>query len=146
MPNNDDLINDILNELDSKKSSPPDEELSELLSASSETNNDYIPEEAPEYDVPEPEITAAEDVFRNDNQNYYHDEPEYPVAEEVYPENTPYQENEIYPDEYAYPAGNEYPPQRSAPRKKKKKKKKKRSRLPGVLILTTFIFAVSPLL
>ncbi len=143
MPNNDDLINDILNELDSKKSSPPDEELSELLSASSETNNDYIPEEAPEYDVPEPEITAAEDVFQNVNQNYYHDEPEYPVAEEVYPENTPYQENEIYPDEYAYPAGNEYLPQRSAPRKKKKKKKKKRSRLPGVLILTTFIFAVS---
>lgn len=31
----------------------------------------------------------------------------------------------------------------SAPKKKKKKKKKPRNRLPGVLILTTFIFAVS---
>lgn len=36
------------------------------------------------------------------------------------------------------------PPVREAPRKrKKKKKKKKRSRLPGIIILTTFIFAVS---
>lgn len=49
-------------------------------------------------------------------------------------------EQEDYEDDYE-PAP---PPVREAPRKrKKKKKKKKRSRLPGIIILTTFIFAVS---
>ena len=41
-------------------------------------------------------------------------------------------------EEYSEPA-----PVREIPRKRKKKKKRKRSRLPGVIILTTFIFALS---
>ncbi|MDE6679389.1 MAG: endolytic transglycosylase MltG [Ruminococcus sp.] len=41
-------------------------------------------------------------------------------------------------EEYSEPA-----PVREVPRKRKKKKKRKRSRLPGVIILTTFIFALS---
>lgn len=143
MPNNDDLINDILNELDSKKSSPPEDDLEELLSASSEPEIEYSQELPSEEITEEPDISVSEDIFRNDYQNYYNNESDSQSAEESYPESVPYQENNNYPDEYAYPAENEYPPQRSVPRKKKKKKKKKRSRLPGVLILTTFIFAVS---
>lgn len=49
-------------------------------------------------------------------------------------------------DDYSPPEENYKPepaPVREAPRKRKKKKKRKRSRLPGVIILTTLIFAVS---
>jgi len=52
MPNNDDLINDILNELDSKKSSSPEDDLEELLSASSEPEIEYSQE------LPSEEITG----------------------------------------------------------------------------------------
>ncbi|MCM1507279.1 MAG: endolytic transglycosylase MltG [Ruminococcus flavefaciens] len=50
------------------------------------------------------------------------------------------QEDSYEPEEYYEP---EPEPIREVPRKRKKKKKKKRSRLPGIIILTTFIFAVS---
>lgn len=55
---------------------------------------------------------------------------EYSLSEDYKPEHKEYYEPE--------PA-----PVREMPRKRKKKKKKKRSRLPGIIILTTFIFAVS---
>ncbi len=142
MPNNDDLINDILNELDIKKNAPPDEKLSELLSASPEPDNRNIPQQDFSDAVSEPKIQDFEEIFRNDYQNYYQEEPAQP-AEKQTPLNEKYQDNHNYPDEYGYTPADEYPPQRSAPKKKKKKRKKKRSRLPGVLILTTFIFAVS---
>ena len=142
MPNNDDLINDILNELDIKKNAPPDEKLSELLSASPEPDNRNIPQQDFSDAVSEPKIQDFEEIFRNDYQNYYQEEPAQP-AEKQTPLNETYQDNHNYPDEYGYAPADEYPPQRIAPKKKKKKRKKKRSRLPGVLILTTFIFAVS---
>lgn len=138
MQNNDDLINDILNELDGQRNSPPEE-------APVSPDEPYSPEPEPAHDVitAESEVSANEDIFRNDYQNYYQDSSPAPeTAEEVYTENGEYQDNGSYSGDYGYPPAEEYPPQRSVPRKKKKKKKK-RNRLPGVLILTTFIFAVS---
>ncbi len=70
----------------------------------------------------EPEITEGED-FTEDYEEY---------EEFSAPEPDRHHEEEY--DE----------PERDVPRKRKKKKKKrKRSRLPGIIILTTFIFAVS---
>lgn len=138
MQNNDDLINDILNELDGQRNSPPKE-------APVSPDEPYSPEPEPAHDVitAESEVSANEDIFRNDYQNYYQDSSPAPeTAEEVYTENGEYQDNGSYSGDYGYPPAEEYPPQRNVPRKKKKKKKK-RNRLPGVLILTTFIFAVS---
>lgn len=53
-------------------------------------------------------------------------------------------EEETSPEEY-YEESYEPEPEtvREAPRKRKKKRKKRRSRLPGIIILTTFIFALS---
>lgn len=146
MKNNDDLINDILNELDGRQSSPQEEDPAELLSVSpdesygaeTETEQNAIPAET--------EPTADEDMLRNDYRNYYQDDS--PAAaetsEDIYAENGAYPDTENYSADYGYPPAKEYPPMRSAAgKKKKKKKKKKRNRLPGVLILTTFIFAVS---
>ncbi len=138
MQNNDDLINDILNELDGQRNSPPEE-------APVSPDEPYSPEPEPAHDVitSESEVSANEDIFLNDYQNYYQDSSPAPeTAEEVYTENGEYQDNGSYSGDYGYPPTEEYPPQRNVPRKKKKKKKK-RNRLPGVLILTTFIFAVS---
>lgn len=132
MQNNDDLINDILNELDGKKNTQ-----SEEIPAPAEES--CIPESEPEHDtIPaEQEQSADKEIFRSDYQKYYQNSSPAPeTAEEVYTENGEYQDNISYSEDYGYP------PQRNVPRKKKKKKKK-RNRLPGVLILTTFIFAVS---
>lgn len=77
------------------------------------------------------------------------------LPEEQDEEITPETETEEYEDDFQQesPEQEEYyeddsepapPPVRQAPpKRKKKKKKKRRSRLPGVIILTTFIFAVS---
>lgn len=149
MPNNDDLINNILNELDSRKTSPPEEDPVELLSVSPPEfpESDLEPETDMKEIPTELETSAEDDLFQNDHQNYYQDvfsDPESPTVDEenTYSESNIYQNDVNYPEEYEYPPEKEYPPQRSAPRKKKKKKRK-RNRLPGVLILTTFIFAVS---
>lgn len=141
MPNNDDLINNILNELDSHKVTPPDEDPVELLSVSPEEIPEQNYEPEPEQQAIDPEHESASDDGHSHREhlNYYQSEStEQPVPaadDESYDINE-YQDNTDYPEEYGYP------PQKSAPRKKKKKRKK-RSRLPGVLILTTFIFAVS---
>jgi UPF0755 protein len=70
-----------------------------------------------------------------------------PVDDTLQNDDTPDVYESIEAPEYAgnYPQMNELPPpRRMAPtRRKKKKKKKQRNRLPGILILTTFIFAVS---
>ena len=88
--------------------------------------------------------SAGEDASPGDYRNYDQESPAAPeTAEETYPENGAYPDNGDYQGNYGYPAAEEYPPQRNPHKKKKKKKKKKRNRLPGVLILTTFIFAVS---
>lgn len=118
MSNNDDLINNILSELDSQKSS-----------------------DAPESDTEVPqELTTDEPTVNNTPE-----ETEVPSHEENIPDFSQ-QDNTLY-DSQQYPEAPQYEqPFREAPYNrpvKKKKKKKKRSRLPGVLILTTFIFAVS---
>lgn len=118
MSNNDDLINNILSELDSQKSS-----------------------DAPESDTEVPqEITTDEPAVNNTPE-----ETEVPSHEENIPDFSQ-QDNTLY-DSQQYPEAPRYEqPFREVPYNrpvKKKKKKKKRSRLPGVLILTTFIFAVS---
>lgn len=118
MSNNDDLINNILSELDSQKSS-----------------------DAPESDTEVPqELTTDEPAVNNTPE-----ETEVPSHEENIPDFSQ-QDNTLY-DSQQYPEVPRYEqPFREAPYNrpvKKKKKKKKRSRLPGVLILTTFIFAVS---
>ena len=118
MSNNDDLINNILSELDSQKSS-----------------------DAPESDTEVPqELTTDEPAVNNTPE-----ETEVPPHEENIPDFSQ-QDNTLY-DSQQYPEAPQYEqPFRESPYNrpfKKKKKKKKRSRLPGVLILTTFIFAVS---
>lgn len=137
MQNNDDLINDILSELDGKKSTLPEE-------VPVTPEEPYIPEPEPVQEIIPEETNASvnEDIFPGDYQNYYQESSDSPeIAKDTYAENGGYPDNENYQDNYGYPPAEEYPPQR--PTHKKKKKKKKRNRLPGVLILTTFIFAVS---
>lgn len=81
------------------------------------------------------------DILENDIDGYIPEEQDEEIfsANEDYPEDS---ETEEYyeDDDYSEPPP---PPVRKASGKKKKKKKRKRSRLPGVIILTTFIFAVS---
>lgn len=81
------------------------------------------------------------DILENDIDGYIPEEQDEEIfsANEDYPEDS---ETEEYyeDDDYSEPLP---PPVRKASGKKKKKKKRKRSRLPGVIILTTFIFAVS---
>lgn len=117
MSSNDDLINDILSELDSQKSAPapePDTEVPQELTTDEPAVNN-APEEA---EIPSHEENIPD--FSQQDNGFYGSQ---------YPENPPY-EAPVREMNYSKPA-------------KKKKKKKKRSRLPGVLILTTFIFAVS---
>lgn len=110
MDNNDDLVNNILKELDTKNNSDS--------SGSTNAETDLSPEFP---DEPAPEIAFP---TNEDNRDTIH-------------------EDEMNRDPY-YRASDE-PMIRRAPQapRKRKKKKKKRSRVPGVLILTTFIFAVS---
>ncbi len=128
MPKNDDLINDILRELDDKKDSSPAEEPAETEPVQEEPAESF---EAP-YTEPEP---VEYDAPAEDYQPQY-------AEEQPYSEEQPYYQ-EGYPEQDMY-----IPPERTAPPKKKKKKrrKKQRNRLPGVLILTTLIFAVSIIL
>lgn len=138
MQNNDDLINDILSELDGQKNVQPTEisvpQEEETVAPETEPVQEIIPEET--------NASVNEDIFPGDYQNYYQESSDSPeTAKDTYAENGGYPDNENYQDNYGYPPAEEYPPQR--PTHKKKKKKKKRNRLPGVLILTTFIFAVS---
>lgn len=80
------------------------------------------------------------DILENDIDGSIPEEQDGEVTPliEDYEEYSQPEENLPEPEEYHEPA-----PVREAPRKRKKKKKRKRSRLPGVIILTTFIFAVS---
>ncbi len=140
MQNNDDLINDILNELDSREIPIPEEKPAELPKAVP----DELPDTVQETINKEP-ASDTDDLINNDPLKIDYqeapDESVFPsVAENSYTEDVVYPDNGEYYEDHEYPP--EYPVQRSTQRKKKKKKKK-RNRLPGVLILTTFIFAVS---
>lgn len=82
---------------------------------------------------PEEEVTVAEEETENITEEDFTGD--YDENYQDYSESEP--DDEYYEEEYHEPVRSE------VPRKKKKKRKKKRSRLPGVIILTTFIFAVS---
>ncbi|MDE6539888.1 MAG: endolytic transglycosylase MltG, partial [Ruminococcus sp.] len=87
-----------------------------------------------------------DDITDNNNENLTEepDEEVTPLIDE-YDEYSQPDEEEISPEEY-YEENYEPEPEpvREAPRKRKKKKRKKRrNRLPGIIILTTFIFALS---
>lgn len=115
-----DEINEILNGVDSKGQSivPPEEP----VAPAQETPQPNEP--AP---IPEPEPAAPKPLE------------EYPQQRPVQRRPEPYRETMN-----GRPQPVHYDPNSAVPRKRKKKKKKKqRSRLPGVLILTTFIFGVS---
>lgn len=81
----------------------------------------------------EEEVTVAEEETENITEEDFTGD--YDENYQDYSESEP--DDEYYEEEYHEPVRSE------VPRKKKKKRKKKRSRLPGVIILTTFIFAVS---
>lgn len=140
MPNNDDIINNILNELDSRSADPPEEDPVDLLTSPQEEYPDISPVEQPDATAEnEPDFPADEP----DMHNIYREDPQVSEPEM----DIPADHENYYGDEYGnYPNDRNYPPQRIAPHRKKKKKKKKRNRLPGVLILTTMIFAVSIIL
>lgn len=129
MPNNnDDIINDILNELDHKNNS-----------ASGSPVNDTDDNRTMVTPVPthKPVISHASDdaptsMFKTDNETpesssenvRHHVKPAKKSSSESDHDNTELKHSDVS-------------------KNKNKKKKKKKSRLPGVLILTTFIFAVS---
>ncbi|MDE6036164.1 MAG: endolytic transglycosylase MltG [Ruminococcus sp.] len=71
------------------------------------------------------------DVMNDDNEEFSINE-----SDTIYDD---YEESSLTEEDYV----PEPDPVKNKPRKRKKKKRKKRSRLPGVIILTTFVFAVS---
>lgn len=92
-------------------------------------DKDIINDDISENISPEPveeDVTVAEETEVTDGEDFTEDYEEYSAPE---------------PDVHYEEERHE--PERDVPRKRKKKKKKKRSRLPGIIILTTFIFAVS---
>lgn len=132
MPKNDDLINDILRELDTPSQPAPEPE----ITPAPEEELSAIPQD--DYSQNYDDYTAYESENYNDPaEQYPYEEPQ--LQDAMNPDDMYYQQ-EMYPqDEY------DAPPQRMALRKKKKRRRK-RNRLPGVLILTTLIFAVSIIL
>ncbi len=132
MPNkdNNDIINDILNEIDKKKSSPPPE------SAPVQRENNPAADN-PVRKSPESDRTASVSAQKA-------------PSHEAVSDNNPAHQSDVRIRKA--PANKNAPSDakiddlhksNNGKNNKKKKKKKKRSRLPGVLILTTFIFAVS---
>ncbi len=112
---NDSLINEILNGLDAKKQeSSSQNEYTE--SVDTQSQDDYI--------------TSTDDSYENEDSY---------IEEEAYHEEQPVIRKA--PSDENRPVRQ--PSSQGSKKKKKKKRKKPRNRLPGVLILTTFIFAVS---
>ncbi len=129
MQNNDDLINSILNDLDTKKEQPQPEPKQDIPAAAQP--------EQPVQRSSAPPLRQLRPVherrLKPENQTGYQ-QPQ-PMNAPPYPQ----------PDYPGQPENGGVPVRgmETAPPRKHKKKKKQRSRLPGVLILTTFIFAVS---
>ena len=186
MPNNDDLINDILKELDSKKNTdaaaPAEQDGSEpTVYQPDDYGNEPTSYQPDDYgseptsyqtdDYGSEPTSYQPDDYGSEPTSYqpddYGSKPTSYQPDDYGSEPTSYQPDEyaedqaapdngfagsvpdgIAPDQdmYYQPYMDQYPPQRGPEPRKKKKKKKKRSRLPGVLILTTLIFAVSIIL
>lgn len=138
--NNDQLINDILNQLDNAKkaleaeSETKDETADEAAEAKAEEAQELPVPHADEQEEPVNE-EPAEDIQPPVRQKPAEEKPRRAAGHDRQEQQSPAAE--------ADPHTEDMPEKRNAPPRKKKKKKKKRSRLPGVLILTTFIFAVS---
>lgn len=140
MQNNDDLINNILNELEGKKNEPviPDNTADTALPADDGAETMLLADK------------QAENQHENSYDDYfnkYEEEPVHNVSASAL-KNPQVKRNNAKkpknaPIETAAPDQSSYQPRMQRTPPKKKKKKKKRSRIPGVLILTTFIFAVS---
>lgn len=132
MPNkdNNDIINDILNEIDKKKSSPPPE------SAPVQRENNPAADN-PVRKSPESDRTASVSAQKA-------------PSHEAVSDNNPAHQSDVRirkapanKNAQSDAKSDDLHKSNNGKNNKKKKKKKKRSRLPGVLILTTFIFAVS---
>ena len=112
---NKDLVNDILKELESKNDAPAP---------------------APEPEAPAPAKLPAEESAPAPQEIPEPQQPEAPQRQApAHPQGQPQGQQ---PMRQGAPLRNGQPPH-----KKKRKKKKQRNRLPGVLILTTFIFGLS---
>ena len=134
---NDSLINDILNELANKSQDTP----------VNETAPQPEEQQIVENDIP------VRDELSDDFAHYepVKDEEELFIENALEESNEEAEKNDYFIDEdtddeennAGYVSENQYnQPPVNRPHKKKKKKKK-RNRLPGVLILTTLIFAIS---
>lgn len=121
---NNDVINDILRELETKNDNPPPPPPEDIPDAPTE-----FPDEPEEESLPDFRAESLEPPTIEDNgYDSISAEPERSAAPTERSASPPMRNGSMQP-----------PPHR----KKKKKKKKQRNRLPGVLILTVFIFAVS---
>lgn len=142
---NDDIINDILKELELGKS-----EGSASVASSSDTD---ASESVSDIDnaSEDTSVNAQEDSI--DSTKFFSTEDASGKKAYDNADDASSEENSDTPNIRTAPngnrsgrpsdGGNRNNPQGNGSKKKKKKKKKQRSRLPGVLILTTFIFAVS---
>jgi len=130
VPNNDDLINDILNELDQNNKSQNSSKLNDSIQEE-QYQTQIDPDETID-DSKTEHYRYPENVDLSGNYNRSANEPEAAQQNEVKIRRAP-----------DSPARHQNISEDNSSNKKKKKRKKKRSRLPGVLILTTFIFAVS---
>lgn len=147
MPNNDDIINNILKELDGKDSADGGNE----TAGSVKTEDNSVSAAAAE-------AQGADSTAAGDKQGSNANGSDRPS--DSAPRDIPADDAEVRAQRPAQspepngtqairradmnrPAGSRPSPQSPNQQRKRKKKKKKRSRLPGVLILVTLIFAVS---
>lgn len=124
--NNDEVLDELLDEI----GDTDDEELKEAAQLLKEAAADTDTEtpnltddsaDSEEEQDSEPVIFADEEENEEEEEEDYSEEPEFPEERPV----------------------RRAPARRNPPQRKKKKKKKKHSRLPGILILTTFVITAS---
>lgn len=131
---NDDIINDILNELDKNQNDSNSDEgfRDKQNSFSPKRFNDVVQNDVnTDHSGSDPVIRQSDNRFKDVQEDFYpQEEVQIRKASEI-SRRPPYDEKHTK----AHDKDNS--------QVKKKKHRKKRSRLPGVLILTTFIFAVS---
>ncbi len=144
---NDAIINDILKELELGKSDSSDSAADDFSSADNTSDSALNEDIISDGNI----VNEQEDSI--DSTKFFSTEEASNKETNEETDNNPTQDNSDAPNirtapngsRNAHPsnAGNRNNAQSNGSKKKKKKKKKQRSRLPGVLILTTFIFAVS---
>lgn len=133
-------VNDILKELESRKNSAPEPQ----ETASPPVQSDEIAEN-PENSVPPPPAESIPEPAGSPKAPQMQENPQNPEQPPTEAANDLGRQLKGNPQSPAPPIQGSKPLANNDHNKKKKRKKKKkqRSRLPGVLILTTFIFGVS---